>query len=170
MPSLVDASIGLTWDPVYSWEMDTGCHCEFCDNSYVIGDSSGSDNGMILRGLSEATSLTFKSELDTFVFKRDLRWCPMFSKLKTLWLDDYWCVPDDFRALVCLLKHSPVLEKLTLEFSSERHKSEMSIKGDFRPMEGSAAISEHLKLVEVKCEVVDERIFKLGLFLCAFNI
>jgi hypothetical protein len=52
-----------------------------------------------------------------FIFKKDLRWCPIFSKLKTLLLDDYWCVPDDFRALVCVLEHSPVLEELTLLFS-----------------------------------------------------
>ncbi|CAL5069568.1 unnamed protein product [Urochloa decumbens] len=117
-------------------------------NSYVIVGNIGSNSGMLV------------------IF----RWCPIFSKLKTLLLDDNWCMPDDFRALVCFLEHSPVLEKLTLELSSKRRKSEIIIKGNVRPMEGSAAILEHLKLVEVKCMAVDERIFKLLMFLCAFKI
>jgi hypothetical protein len=43
----------------------------------------------------------------------------MFSNLKTLLLNDYWCTPDDFSALACILEHSPVLVKLTLELFSE---------------------------------------------------
>ncbi|TVU16813.1 hypothetical protein EJB05_36968 [Eragrostis curvula] len=38
------------------------------------------------------------------------------------------------------------------------HKIEM--KGTFSSMKRSTAISEHLKLVEIKCELVDERVFK----------
>ena len=37
-------------------------------------------------------------------------------------------------------------------------------------MEGSVAISEHLNMVEVKCNVVDEKILKVLKFLTAFNI
>ena len=37
-------------------------------------------------------------------------------------------------------------------------------------MEGPSAISKHLKIVEVKCNVVDERIQKVLKFLSAFNI
>ena len=37
-------------------------------------------------------------------------------------------------------------------------------------MEGPSAISEHLKIVEVKCDVVDERILEVLKFLGAFNI
>jgi hypothetical protein len=37
-------------------------------------------------------------------------------------------------------------------------------------MEESAAILEHLKIIEVRCDAVDERIFKLALFQCAFHI
>ncbi|CAN6240966.1 unnamed protein product [Urochloa humidicola] len=142
MPSLVEASIDLDEEPECSdYEV---CHCEFCDNSYVIGDSIGSSRGMLLSGLSEAKNLTFKSNPKTLclhfhlykhiIMFKDLRWCPMFSKLKTLLLDDNWCVPDDFRALVCLLEHSPILEKLTLELSSKRRKRTIVI-GDVRPME-----------------------------------
>ncbi|CAM0147260.1 unnamed protein product [Urochloa decumbens] len=106
---------------------------------------------------------------ETYTFKKDLRWCPIFSELKILLLNEYWCLPDDFRALVCILEHSPVLEKLTLDFS-EKHWQETERKGTLRAMEGSAAILEHLKIIEVRCNAVDERICKLTLFLCAFNI
>ena len=49
-----------------------------------------------------------------FIFRRDLRWCPTFNKLKNLLLND-WCVQPDLRALVWMLAHSPVLENLTLQ-------------------------------------------------------
>jgi hypothetical protein len=45
------------------------------------------------------------------------------------------------------------------------------MKGSYRAMEGpSAAISEHLKIVEVKCNAVDDRILEVLKFLRAFNI
>jgi hypothetical protein len=37
-------------------------------------------------------------------------------------------------------------------------------------MERSAGISEHLKIVEVKCEVIGERVLKVLQFLCTFSI
>jgi len=37
-------------------------------------------------------------------------------------------------------------------------------------MERSVGISEHLKIVEVKCEVIDERVLKVLQFLCKFSI
>jgi hypothetical protein len=49
------------------------------------------------------------------LFKWDLRCCPAFSKLKTLVLNEYWCMPDDFGPLICILQLSPVLEELTFE-------------------------------------------------------
>ena len=44
------------------------------------------------------------------------------------------------------------------------------MKGSYKTMKGPSAISEHLKIVEVKCNVVDERILKVLKFLHAFNI
>jgi hypothetical protein len=44
------------------------------------------------------------------------------------------------------------------------------MKGRYSSMEGPFAISEHLKIVEVKCSVVDDRILKVLKFLSAFNI
>ncbi|TVU06084.1 hypothetical protein EJB05_49276, partial [Eragrostis curvula] len=43
------------------------------------------------------------------------------------------------------------------------HKIEM--KGTFSSRKQSTAISEHLEIVEIKCEVVDERVFKVLKFL-----
>jgi hypothetical protein len=48
------------------------------------------------------------------------------------------------------------------------HKIEM--KGSYRTMEGPPAIYEHLKIVEVKCNAVDEKILEVLKFLRAFNI
>ncbi|TVU26430.1 hypothetical protein EJB05_28977, partial [Eragrostis curvula] len=104
-----------------------------------------------------------------FIFKMDLRLCPIFSNLKTLLLSDYFCVALDLDVISCILKHSPVLEKLTLELFSKRPKHEMEMKGSYGPEQRSNAISEHLKVVEVKCEVVDRRVLKV-LKLCTFNI
>jgi hypothetical protein len=54
-----------------------------------------------------------------FTFARDLKHCPTFSKLKTLLLNEYWCEPPVLDPLACILKNSPVLEKLTLQLFSE---------------------------------------------------
>ncbi|CAM0147264.1 unnamed protein product [Urochloa decumbens] len=168
MPSLVKAIVATENSMEDCDEVE--CNCEFCRNSYSIGDDTGSNGSVLLKGLSEVKDLTLISVPEQYIFKKDLRWCPIFSKLKTLLLNEYWCVPDDFRALVCILEHSPVLEKLTLELSSKKYRQQRERKGTLRPMEGSAAILEHLKIIEVRCDAVDERICKLTLFLCAFPI
>ncbi|CAO2141078.1 unnamed protein product [Urochloa humidicola] len=93
----------------------------------------------------------------------------MFTKLKTLLLNDYWCVPGDFRALACILEHSPALEKLTFQLGREWLKH-VEMKFRIIPMKRLAAISEHLKIVKFNCEVVDDRVLKIMKFLCAFNI
>ena len=49
-----------------------------------------------------------------------------------------------------------------------QHK--LGIKGRRNPSEISAAISGNLKIVEVKCEVVDERVFKILKFLATLGI
>ncbi|KAK8447419.1 hypothetical protein SEVIR_8G069101v4 [Setaria viridis] len=59
-------------------------------------------------------SLICSSSLVQFIFKRDLIFCPTFSKLKTLLLFG-WSVAVDPSSVVFLLQHSPVLEKLTLQ-------------------------------------------------------
>ncbi|TVU26429.1 hypothetical protein EJB05_28976, partial [Eragrostis curvula] len=91
-----------------------------------------------------------------YIFRRDLRWCPTFTKLKTLLLNDYWCYPVDCRALACILEHTPVLEKLTVLFSSQvESKYKLEMKGRLDPKERSVGISERLQVVEIKCEAVN---------------
>ena len=46
----------------------------------------------------------------------------------------------------------------------------MELKGSCNAVERSSAISVHLDIVEVKCNVVDEKILKVLKFLCSFNI
>lgn len=124
----------------------------------------------------------------------------MFCNLRTLLLNEYWCVPDDIHALSCILEHTPNLEKLTLQLFSEVHttligyccildllhfllilqifftcslqgpKHNVEMEGSFSSAVQSAAISKYLKIIEIKCEVVDERVAKVLKFLCTFNI
>ncbi|TVU26115.1 hypothetical protein EJB05_28648, partial [Eragrostis curvula] len=179
MPDLVGAYVRT------SCNMDS-CYCaDRMDCTHIMGGgsdsetdsdveiSSGDDDdnsivkSVLLGGLSEATNLTLMSVDTMYIFRRDLRWCPTFLKLKTLLLNDYWCGPDDCRPLACILEHSPVLEKLIILFSRNvepEYKVEMkgcldnSIK---RPI----AISEHIKIVKVKCNMVNERFHNLMKFL-----
>ncbi|CAL5049498.1 unnamed protein product [Urochloa decumbens] len=169
MPSLETAFFATSMESEDTCDEDD-CACEFCENYYNISGGTDSNRCVLLKGLSEAEHLTLFSGPQMYIFKMDLKCCPMFSKLRTLVLDDYWCVPDDFRALVCILKRSPVLQKLTLQLSSKKHRQQRERKGILGPMEGSAAILEHLKIIEVTCDAVDERIGKLTFFLCAFHI
>ncbi|CAN6357155.1 unnamed protein product [Urochloa humidicola] len=168
MPSLVKAVVATEMSLEYCDEVE--CNCEFCGNSYSINDDTGNNGCVLLEGLSEVKDLALISAPEQYIFKKDLRRCPIFSKLNTLLLNEYWCVPDDFRALVCILEHSPVLEKLTLEVSSKEDRQQRERKGTLGPMEGSAAILKHLKIIEIRCDAVDERICKLTLLLCAFHI
>lgn len=44
---------------------------------------------------------------------------PTFTKLKTLLLNE-WCLAADLHALICILQHSPILEKLTIQLDTVR--------------------------------------------------
>uniref|UniRef100_A0A0D9XQ53 F-box domain-containing protein n=1 Tax=Leersia perrieri TaxID=77586 RepID=A0A0D9XQ53_9ORYZ len=58
---------------------------------------------------------------------------------------------------------------LTAKYSTEpKHRVEM--KGSFCPMKRPTEMLEHLKIVEVKCEVVNENVSQVLKLLCAFNI
>ena len=49
-----------------------------------------------------------------------------------------------------------------------KHKVEIKLR--VSSMKRSTAISEHLKIVEIKCEVVADRVLKIMKFLSALNI
>jgi hypothetical protein len=51
------------------------------------------------------------------ILNRELKTCPMFSNLKTLFLGE-WCLADDFGPLISFLDHCPILERLSIELKS----------------------------------------------------
>lgn len=64
MPSLVKAVVKIIEDTLDSC-FYYNCHCEFCDNSHSIGDGTGSNNSVLLKGLSEVKDLALTSETKT---------------------------------------------------------------------------------------------------------
>ncbi|CAL5021869.1 unnamed protein product [Urochloa decumbens] len=167
MPSLVEAFVRIPeqcLDQCKQWHTNYwDCDCKSCDNRCNSGDGHG--YYVLLKGLSEAKKLALFSYPETYIFKRDLRCCPTFSKLKSLLLNNYWSEPDDLRALACILKHSPILEELTLHLFLEVPKNVEEMKGSPDPTELSADISEFLQTVKVKCEVFDEDVHNVLKFL-----
>ncbi|KAF7088234.1 hypothetical protein CFC21_091364 [Triticum aestivum] len=145
-----------------------GANNDTCKNCVPIGTNCSS-NCVLLGGISSAKHLKLISETGKFIFSRDLKHCPTFTKLKTLLLNDYWCEAPDMDPLSCILKNSPVLEKLTLELFPKGQTPKVQMKGSYCCMQRPSAISEHLKIVEVKCDVVNKRIAKVLKFLCAFS-
>ncbi|KAM0833108.1 hypothetical protein ACQ4PT_064471 [Festuca glaucescens] len=152
---------------------DSGVFCgannNTCQNCVPIEDDCSREY-VLLGGISNAKHLKLLPESKTVIFARDLKHCPTFTKLKTLLLNEYWCDGPDLYPLACILKNSPVLEKLTLQLFSMGPNHKVVMKGSYSSMERPSAISEHLNMVEVKCNVVDERILKVLKFLTAFNI
>ncbi|KAK1614261.1 hypothetical protein QYE76_019778 [Lolium multiflorum] len=152
---------------------DSGVLCgtnnNACENCVPIEDDC-SRECVLLGGISSAKHLKLLPENGTFIFARDLKHCPTFTKLKTLLLNEYWCEGPDLDPLACILKNSPVLEKLTLQLFSKGQTHKVEMKGSYSSVEGPAAISEHLNMVEVKCNAVDEKVLKVLKFLTAFNI
>lgn len=130
----------------------------------------------LLEGLSSATNLELIAQRGMVIFHRDLRWCPTFSKLKTLLLNE-WCVAIDVHALVSILKHSPVLEKLILQLI-KGPETLIELEGIYDPTELEEtnvpteqlpAISEHLNVIEIRCGKVNWRICKVLRFMSSFG-
>ena len=46
----------------------------------------------------------------------------------------------------------------------------MEMKGSYIPEQETTAISEHLKIIVVTCDVVDEKVYKVLKLLSTFNI
>ncbi|KAL6658214.1 hypothetical protein ACP70R_003800 [Stipagrostis hirtigluma subsp. patula] len=140
-------------------------YCDFCDKDSsgdctcgmsLINYANGSRNGdvsVLLGGLSSAAHLELKASPGMVTFKRDLKYCPIFSKLKTLVLTD-WCLVD-LHTLVCFLQHTPILEKLILKLS-KKPKTADEMEGNYL-MEQSLTLRQ-LKSVELKCQIIDGRV------------
>ncbi|CAO2152648.1 unnamed protein product [Urochloa humidicola] len=170
MPSLVDATVRVIQRNADCCRNSLYGDCGFEDCNDCYGDIHDKNNCVLLEGLSEAKSLALISETRTFIFTRDVKRCPTFSKLKTLLLNEYWCLGPGFNALICILKHTPVLEKLILHLFLKGHKHEVEMKGRYISMKKSAEISEHLEIVEIKCKEVDRNVVKVLKFLGTFGI
>ncbi|XBJ09615.1 hypothetical protein VPH35_014658 [Triticum aestivum] len=85
------------------------CDDELCPSCLCHGDDC-----VLLKGLCDATNLKLTSAPQAIICTRDFKWCHTFSKLKTLFLNE-WCLAADFGGLVYFLQHSPILERLTLQ-------------------------------------------------------
>ncbi|BAF27839.1 F-box protein At5g03100 isoform X1 [Oryza sativa Japonica Group] len=172
MPLIVDAFVRVhdrsgDWYSCTSGNADfEECLCEDCDFCH------SNTNCVIMQALSQAKNLVLSAHEQEFIFKKELMRCPTFSNLKTLLLINCFCVAFDLHGITSILRHTPVIEKLILEFFFEvtEHDDEVEMKGSCSQMERSSAISKHLKLVIVKCNAIDGRITKILKFLSTFNI
>ncbi|KAK3162096.1 hypothetical protein QOZ80_1BG0085330 [Eleusine coracana subsp. coracana] len=156
MPDLVSAFItirheGIDHDCCKNRFEIGGCtdlSCEGCTHNKGEGN-----NSLVLEGLSHAMHLKLlTSEVKMFIFRRDLILCPVFSKLKTLVVDD-WCMVANMHALISFLQHSPVLEKLTL--ISQDYEDEVEKEANYEIAEQPFP-SKHL-LVEIRCYKISMR-------------
>ncbi|CAM0947458.1 unnamed protein product [Alopecurus aequalis] len=148
---------------------DSGVFCG-ANNMACENCVSNNDCGSLLGGISSAKHLELMSEFGKFIFTRDLKHCPTFNKLKTLVLNEYWCEAPDMGPLACILKNSPVLEKLTLQLFSKGPNHMVEMKGSYSSVKRLPGTSEHLNIVEVKCNAVDGRILKVLKFLIQFRV
>ncbi|XP_066336354.1 uncharacterized protein [Miscanthus floridulus] len=161
MPYLVEAFIRLGY-----------CN-DFCKHSYEIGDCGdescwgcqfyednyGNNNCILLHGLSSCTNLELTAATAPFIFRKDLTRCPVFSKLKTLLLNE-WCITNNLGALICFLQHSPVLEKLIIQFEPpEIHERLVEIGASYDLRKQSLVLKD--LNVEVRCDDGDERVHKV---------
>lgn len=125
------------------------CGKDLCDECHAEDDCS-----VLLEGLSGATNLELLTEW-SLIFRKDLKWCPMFANLKTVLLNE-WCVSANFTGLVYFLQRSPILERLTLQLTYGKHlrieSSEIYYPKEY------FLVSKHLKLVEIYCCEEDGRI------------
>nr|XP_051196472.1 uncharacterized protein LOC127309783 [Lolium perenne] len=110
MQSLIEAYVGLS--------SDCGDFCSIngqgCEDQHCACHAYPAGEGVLLNGLSSAASLELIGNTKTFIYRWDLKWCPIFEKLKTLLLNEWFRAID----LVCILQHSPILEMLTLQLGN----------------------------------------------------
>lgn len=136
---------------------DCGDHtCLWCyDFDHGANDRRG--ECLLLKGLSQVTELELSVDSTVFIVNRDLKLCPTFCKLKTLFLSA-WCpgVAADRNVLTCFLQHSPIMEKLVLQLPKVP-KDRVGTESSYKRSEHSF-ICSHLKIVDLKCEEVDGRV------------
>uniref|UniRef100_A0A0A9F3J8 FBD domain-containing protein n=1 Tax=Arundo donax TaxID=35708 RepID=A0A0A9F3J8_ARUDO len=145
--------------------LQTGVDC--CDNKYETGDCNscegclysniGSNTSVLLESLSGATNLELTSAQTEFIFRKDLTCCPVFGKLKTLLLNE-WCITANLGALICFLQHSPILEKLILQFP-EGNQELVETRASYATTKETFTLKQ--LTVDVRCHKVDEGIQRI---------
>nr|ACS49601.1 F-box family-4 [Oryza alta] len=120
-------------------------------HGFYYRQSSGDDGSVLLNGLTEITTLDLSAGYKGAIINRDLEWSLIFSKLKTLVLSDWSIVADNFSALTYFLRYSPILEKLTLQFTEASPIVLMNSEEQYNTSEQSFA-SNHLNIVEIECK------------------
>ncbi|XBI94277.1 hypothetical protein VPH35_030953 [Triticum aestivum] len=105
-----------------------GCH------SFERGADDRRRESVLFKGLSKVTQLELS--VDPKVTLLLSKWCPGIA--------------SDLNILSCFLKHSPILEKLTLHLS-EVPKVPVETQRSYTPQDQSLECSL-LKIVEIKCE------------------
>ncbi|OQU83113.1 hypothetical protein SORBI_3005G078132 [Sorghum bicolor] len=160
-----------------TWDGDTSdIDSDSDDDEECSGDYAGQNTTkcVVLEGLAQARDLVLIADGPTYILRRDLRWCPTFSKLKTLVLTQvYWREPADCSVLECMLEHAPLLEKATLISKKEPWwdgKYKVEFKGHPDAKVKSTKISQHLQIVEIICEDVNGIFANVLNFLGTLNI
>ncbi|KAM3223998.1 hypothetical protein ACQJBY_057409 [Aegilops geniculata] len=92
--------------------------------------------------------------LHQFIYRWDLEWCPIFSKLKTLLLNEWFTAID----LACILQHSPILEMLTLQLHNTKSLTRATTAQE---TVDQSFVCAHLKVVNIECDEVHEEIHKI---------
>ncbi|XBJ18196.1 hypothetical protein VPH35_009417 [Triticum aestivum] len=125
----------------------TTASIRFTGSTQIYPTNGGAS--LLLHGLSEATSLELAASTPDgkAILQGDLRWCPTFTELKTLILNE-WCLYDDVTALACLLRHTPALETLQLDFKSSDTLQEKT-KGSCIILKELFPTLENLKTVKI---------------------
>ncbi|XBI49748.1 hypothetical protein VPH35_113267 [Triticum aestivum] len=151
MPFLVTASVGLD-DSCYDLcsSAQRGCGFDCCCNNYPT------EGGVLLNGLSNAVNLELILTADpvNFIYRWDLEWCPIFSKLKTLLLNEWFTAID----LACILQHSPILEMLTLQLGNTKSLTRATAAQETIDQ---SFVCAHLKVVNIESDEVHEEIHKI---------
>ncbi|KAM3224006.1 hypothetical protein ACQJBY_057415 [Aegilops geniculata] len=98
-----------------------------------------------------------------FIYRWDLEWCPVFGKLKTLTLNNWFMAID----LDCILQHSPVLEMLTLRI--DIIKSFVGATGSQETIEQPSVCARRLA-VTIECHEVDQGVHEILNMLSACGI
>ncbi|KAL6639977.1 hypothetical protein ACP70R_022287 [Stipagrostis hirtigluma subsp. patula] len=115
-----------------------------------------------LFALSNAKNIELTVSVKEVRFARETPRCVMFDSLRNLSLGS-WCLCDNFFPLVCFLRHSPLLEYLTLKVDSNDGKEMDTVC----LRERRSFSSDHLKKVTIFCRKDDARVAVLATMLRA---